>query len=102
MSAERYAGRPLLIVLEGWVLECIGQLPEDKRGAIAEIVQGAFGGGDDWRATLRRTLGVDRGVEALIAAEWGNVQEASGGDRSAEAFARDLIDRDYVHLLEGT
>lgn len=35
---DRYAGRPLLIVLENYVLDCIGQFPDDKRETIAAVV----------------------------------------------------------------
>jgi hypothetical protein len=54
-SAEpgRYAGRPLLIVLENYVLDCIGEMPPDKQALVRSVVQRVWGGGDDWKATVR-------------------------------------------------
>jgi len=98
MTGDRYDGRPLLLILESWVLDCIDELPDGKRQAIADLVRGAFGGGDDWRAALRRALEVDRTHEALIVAEW--AREPDGRQRSAEEFAQGLVDRDFAHLLE--
>jgi hypothetical protein len=45
---ERYKGRPLLIILENYVLDCIGELPPDKQALARSTVQRVFGGGDDW------------------------------------------------------
>jgi hypothetical protein len=39
---DRYAGRPLLILLENYVLSCIGQLPVDKEAGLLSITQRVF------------------------------------------------------------
>jgi hypothetical protein len=56
LQADRYAGRPLLILLDNYVLSCIDQLPADKEAGLLSVTQRVYGGGDDWKATLRATL----------------------------------------------
>jgi hypothetical protein len=41
---ERYSGRPLLIVLENYVLDCIGELGPDKQALARSVVQRVWGG----------------------------------------------------------
>ena len=44
---ERYRGRPLLILLENYVLDSIGELPPEKQQGVAHIVAQVFGGGEN-------------------------------------------------------
>jgi hypothetical protein len=55
-TPRRYEGKPLLMLLESYILDCIGQLPAEKEAGLPPIVQRLYGGGEDWKATLR-TLG---------------------------------------------
>ena len=47
VEPERYAVRPLLIILENYILDCIGELPPPRQAGLRAIVQRVFGGGDD-------------------------------------------------------
>jgi hypothetical protein len=49
-SNDRYNGRPLLILLENYVLSAIGSLPPDTELLAAAATQRVFGGSDDWRS----------------------------------------------------
>ena len=37
VEPERYRGRPLLVVLENYILAAIGELPAEKHGGVAKI-----------------------------------------------------------------
>src|SRR3990167_6336535 len=52
----RYRDKPMLAVIEGYALAAISQLPTAQEALIASKVTSAFGGGDDWRATVRKTM----------------------------------------------
>ena len=47
LSQGRYTGRPLLILLENYVLDCIGALSPAKQAAMQVAVRRVYGGGDD-------------------------------------------------------
>ncbi len=66
---DRYEGRPLLILLENYVLSCIGCLPEEKVPALTGVVQKVYGGGDDWKATLRSTLNLEDALDDELEAD---------------------------------
>src|SRR5579862_3006467 len=73
---ERYAGRPLLIVLENYVLDCIGELPPDKQALACSIVQRVWGGGDDdWKATVRAQLRLEPSLDESLQGMWSRNRE---------------------------
>src|SRR5438105_4105200 len=95
LNSERYKGKPLLLVLENYVLDCIGVLPSDKVTTITQIVQRVFGGGDDWKATVRATLHLEDSVDNNLRQLWErNQQMARDANKvlSPEDFARIIVD----------
>src|ERR1700724_3105009 len=63
---ERYRGKPMLVIIENYALSIIGALPPEKEDAVRQIVKRNFGGDDDWRATLRRTMAWPSNVDSEI------------------------------------
>jgi hypothetical protein len=102
---SRYDGRPLLILLENYVLSAIGTLAPDKDQLAASTTQRVFGGGTDWRATLRSTLhlgdSLDESLHRMWAANQQRAQQA-GVTLSPEEFARMVADQNFAHLLTPT
>src|SRR4051812_44017767 len=70
MDDDRYEGKPLLILLENYVLDCIGCLSNDKATKIVGVVQRVFGGSDDWKATLRSSLQLDESIDENLRQMW--------------------------------
>ena len=68
----RYNGRPLLMIMENYVLDCIGELPQDKQEAMRMVVQKAFGGGADWKKTVRQQVDLKDTVDDSIRQMWEN------------------------------
>ena len=102
-DADRYRDRPLLIVLESYVLECIGELAPAKQQAARALVQGVFGGGDDWRATMRQQLQLSAAFDEQIGSEWLRRRtraRESGQDLPPMRFARWIVDRHFAELLQ--
>jgi hypothetical protein len=72
---ERYRGKPMLVIVDNYALSVIGALPPDKDAGIRAIVKRTFGGGDDWRATVRTTMGWPANVDNEILMNWKDFQE---------------------------
>jgi hypothetical protein len=99
---ERYKGRPLLILLENYVLDCIGELPEDKQALGRAIVQRAFGGGDDWRATIRERLQLDPAIDEALRVMWIRNQELAKQHHQelhGVQFAKMVADENFAQLI---
>jgi hypothetical protein len=102
-QADRYVGRPLLILLENYVLSCIGQLPADKESSLLSMTQCVYGGGDDWRATLRSTLQLGDSLDESLRQLWTTNQECAkqvSATLTPEDFARMIVDQNFAHLIQ--
>jgi hypothetical protein len=79
--ADRYKGKPLLIVVENYILDTIGALPADKREKASRIVQDFFANGVacDWRQTLRATLRIHDSIDDVIRTSWAEVSSFRRG-----------------------
>ncbi len=95
----RYDGRPLLILLENYVLAAIGHLTPDKAKLNASITQRIFGGGEDWRATLRDVLHLEASTDDEMRSLWAAAQQQAPGP-APEEFARRMTDENFAHLIE--
>jgi hypothetical protein len=81
----------MLVVVENYALSVIGALSPDNDASIRRIVKQAFGGDDDWRATVRKTMGWPQHVDAEILENWkafNGAAQAKGIPADPAAFAR--------------
>lgn len=86
----------MLAVIEGYALAAIGQLPAGQEAILAPSVQHAFGGGDDWRATVRKTMNWPANLDERIQSDWREFSEKAtkaGTAPDARAFARNFADQ---------
>jgi hypothetical protein len=101
-NPDRYAEKPLLILLENYVLDCIGVLTPDKQASIAQIVERVYGPGPDWKRTLRATLHLDDSLDESLRELWvKNQQIASDAGQSLQPvdFARMIVDENFSKLI---
>jgi hypothetical protein len=101
-ETDRYKDRPLLILLENYILSSIGSLAPDKEKSAVSITQCVFGGGADWRSTLRATLHLGDSLDGSLRQMWATNQEiAKKADvsLSPEDFARMVADQNFAHLI---
>jgi hypothetical protein len=100
---ERYQGRPLLVLLENYVLDVIGELAPERRQGVLAITQRVFGGAEDWRATLRSTLHLSDGLDANLLDMWARNQEIAreaGIHLHPIQFAKMVADTNFTHLID--
>ena len=102
---ERYTGRPLLIILENYVLDCIGELTPDQQTDIASLVQPVFGGGTDWKKTMREVLHLEASIDDNIKEMWKRNQiksQEAGVELHPVQYAKMFVDSNFSHLVEQT
>lgn len=99
---ERYAGRPLLIVLENYVLDCIGALQSDKQALARSVVQKVWGGGDDWKETVRDQLHLESSLDESLRGMWSRNQELAKQHNQPLhpiQFAKMVVDQNFASLI---
>ena len=99
---ERYRGRPLLVVLENYVLAAIGELPADKRAGVGLVVQRVFGGGADWMQKVRQQLGLDDSLDESLRQMWPRNQTVAreqGTTIHPVQFAKMVADQNFAELI---
>ncbi|WP_050025306.1 hypothetical protein [Verrucomicrobium sp. BvORR034] len=102
-TTDRYYGRPLLILLENYVMSAIGTLAPDKEQLAASLTQRVFGGDGDWRSTLRSTLHLGDSLDESLRQMWATNQQLAqqaGVALTPEEFARMVADRNFAHLID--
>lgn len=78
----RYTGRPLLILVENYALATVGALPPDAEGGVRDVVTRVYGGGDDWRETLRGALRWPDTIDQEILDNWRRYREAARAQKA--------------------
>ena len=95
-SNERYGGRPLLIVLENYVLSTIEPLSPEKETESLTILQQLYGGGSNWRAILRTRFQISDYMDESLRQMWTSDQERAQQER--RAFAAFGLDHSVERL----
>jgi hypothetical protein len=99
---ERYHRRPLVLVLESYVLDCIGELPADRSETVAELVQSVFGGDRDWKRTIRQQLRIPDTLDDSLRDMWARNQEIAREntyDLHPVQFAKMVVDKNFATLI---
>ena len=100
---DRYRGRPLLIVLENYVLAAIGVLPKDADQRLAQLVKSVFGGDDDWKKTVRQQLQLSDAIDDSFRELWDRNQAVArqdGLELTPVQFAKMVVDTNFAELIE--
>jgi hypothetical protein len=71
---ERYQGRPLLLLVEAYALAVIGEQPAEAE----KLVRQVWGGGEDWRATVREQLAWEATIDQTIETNWSRYLRETG------------------------
>jgi hypothetical protein len=103
LEPERYKGKPLLIILENYILDSIGELPPEKQQGMQTIVQRVYGGGANWKETIRLTLQLGADIENNFRQLWTRNQEIAkinGIVLQPVQFARMIADTNFAHLID--
>ena len=95
--------RPLLLLLENYVLDCIGELTPAQSAKIGVAVQRVFGGASDWRQTLRQEVGLHEATDVMIQRLWVRNQ-AIARERNEtlhpDQFAKMVVNENFAHVID--
>src|SRR5262245_41588093 len=100
---DRYRGRPLLIVLENYVLAAIGVLPKNADQRLSQLVKSVFGGDDDWKKTVRKHLELSDAIDGSFRELWDRNQaiaRQNGTELNPVQFAKMVVDTNFAELIE--
>ena len=66
----RYDGRPLLRLLDSYVMALTGNLDPETEVRVAKVVSEMFGGGSNWMETLRKRVNLPGDIDDRIRDLW--------------------------------
>jgi hypothetical protein len=97
----RYDGKPLLKLLELYVLKAIGKLPrneEDLLNAMAPKLQAISGGGGQWHEAIESAVRMDADTPQQLRDMWTRnleIARASGVKLTPQKFAEMIVDENF-------
>ena len=100
---ERYVNKPLLIVLENYVLSTIGPLSPAQETESLAILKQLYGSSSDWRTILRTRFQIADSMAETLRQMWAVDQERAqqeGRILALADFARMVVDQNFAHLIE--
>jgi hypothetical protein len=79
---QRYEHRPLLLLIESYALDVIGELGDEQRSSLSSIAAKVWkAGSSDWRTELRNQLGWAQTIDTTIVANWRAYRNAARAQR---------------------
>ena len=102
---ERYAGRPLLRLLDDYVLDVIGALPDETPPVLLKVVHLAYPNtpGHTWREVLENELELQPDLKRKILAMWLDYQQFMAGQGETadpSEFAVSFADANFAPLID--
>ena len=97
-SSSRYEGKPLLKLLESYVLWTIGQLPAKDEEVLMQItpkLQSIYGIQGDWQQIVSEVMELPPNIPALIKALWAKnaqIPNENGVPLAPQHFAEMFVD----------
>lgn len=97
-SSSRYEGKPLLKLLESYVLWTIGQLPAKDEEVLMQItpkLQSIYGIQGDWQQIVSEVMELPPNIPALIKALWAKnaqIPNENGLPLAPQHFAEMFVD----------
>jgi hypothetical protein len=101
MTGDRYDGKPLLMLLDLYVLKAIGELSQDQEDGLKRMapkLQARFGGGGQWHEAAERAVRMDADTPQQIRGMWaGNLEiaRANGLTLTPKEFAMMVVDDNF-------
>ena len=100
----RYAGKPMLRLLDSYVLDAIGHLPAEVDAKMTEMepkFREAFGATGSWRAMVESQMRFPEGMQDAIRELWakGRVKflAAQGHEPDPAEFTMTFVDTNFPH-----
>jgi hypothetical protein len=102
VASDRYAGKPLLLLLELYVLWAIDELSEFHADRLEDMTQRltvAFGGDGSWQDALAQAMDLPPEMAELIRERWARnraIADERDEELTPQAFAEMFIDANFA------
>lgn len=102
MGADRYAGKPLVRLLELYVLRSIGELSqseEQKLMQMAPKLHALYGGSGEWYEAIAASMKMPPSMPTLIADTWKknlDIAASRGATLTPDQSAQMFVDQNFV------
>ncbi len=103
MSAGLGNKKPVVLLLENYILDRIGMLPQADELTTAVIVEKAFAEKQNWRERLRVEFGFTEAVDSQLKGMWKQAQSIAateGASLSAREFAQMVVEENFQDTVE--
>lgn len=103
MSAGVGHNKPVVLLLENYILDSIGQLPQADDLTTQVLVEKAFGEKKDWRGRLKEEFGFTDEGPRQLKAMWKQAQAAAsqaGASLSPREFAHMVVEENFQDTVE--
>lgn len=97
LQDTRYQKTPVYLFFEKYVLDVIGELPQEKKDILQDVnLQATFGTqSSDWKDVIREVLHLSPTIDIAILLQWYQVLENTQIDSidiDTQAFSKDFVD----------
>jgi hypothetical protein len=100
VDSERYDGKPLLRLLELYVLwatDTLSDEDEERLFALAPSLAESFGGDGSWQSALATAMHFPADMPRMINESWvKNVALAAGSELAPQQFAEKFVDAHFA------
>jgi hypothetical protein len=102
MAADRYEGKPLLLLLELYVLWAIEELTDfhaDRLEDMSARLTEAFGGDGSWQDAISQAMDFPPEMPELIRERWGRNQAIAAANETElapQVFAEMFVDANFA------
>ena len=96
------APRPIVILLESFVLDAIGALSDDRAALAERMVEGVVPGEGRWRARLMSELGLTEAMATELATLWNANRaalEAADPSQATLHFASMVVEQNFADII---
>ncbi|MCL2641156.1 MAG: hypothetical protein FWD53_09955 [Phycisphaerales bacterium] len=97
---DRYEDNPMLIIVENFILDAIGELDAEKEKRLSEMLCRTFGG-MDWRAVVRGQMDLPVEIGEQLRVEWKRCLVESDVKQEDAIFPEDFARAIADELFEG-
>jgi hypothetical protein len=108
MSEGMVAKKPVVLLLENYILDRIGALGQTDELTTKVLMEKAFGERKDWRGRLQEEFGLTPALDPQLKAMWKHAQglaQQKGSSVSPREFAEALVEEnfaDVVHMVDAS
>lgn len=106
-NRERHQEKPIMLIVESYILDTLGHLGKKQRQHTQSIVHKALGQDSPknhtWREILKGTLGLSSEFDDEIRSLWEKnkaIAAEEGLELTPEFFAQMIADDNFSHLLD--